>query len=134
MRRAASRRPTASAQACSGPATALSRGRHEALSSRIAASHRADKDIDRELATHLVASHHGRARALLPPIPDRSPEKIDVPGHGVFESSETVDWTQPARFAALNRAYGRWGLALLEAIVRLADIWCSARGESEDES
>jgi CRISPR-associated endonuclease/helicase Cas3 len=109
-----------------------SRMRHEALSARIAEGRPADTDIDRELATHLVASHHGRARALLPPTPDPTPETIEVPGHGVFTSSDTVDWAQPARFAALNRAYGRWGLALLEAIVRLADIWCSARNESEE--
>jgi CRISPR-associated endonuclease/helicase Cas3 len=105
--------------------------RHEALSARIAAVRSADMDIDRELAIHLVASHHGRARALLPPTYDSAPEKIGVPGHGDFESSDTVDWTQPARFVALNCAYGRWGLALMEAIVRLADIWCSARGEFE---
>jgi CRISPR-associated endonuclease/helicase Cas3 len=108
--------------------------RHEALSARIADVRVADTDadIDRELAIHLVASHHGRARALLPPTRDSDPEKIDVPGHGVFGSSETVDWAQPGRFAALNVTYGRWGLALLEATVRLADIWCSARGESEE--
>ncbi|MGH3628258.1 MAG: HD domain-containing protein [Sciscionella sp.] len=108
--------------------------RHEALSARITEVRPADTDIDRELAIHLVVSHHGRARALLPPIRDLNPEKIDVPGLGVFGSGDTVDWdwAQPARFAALNRAYGRWGLALLEAIVRLADIWCSARGESEE--
>jgi len=106
--------------------------RHEALSAQIAAVRPADTDIDRELATHLVASHHGRARALLPPTPDPAPRKVDVPGHGVFGSSDTVDWAQPARFAALNGTYGRWGLALLEAVVRLADIWCSARDESEE--
>jgi len=106
--------------------------RHEALSARIAAVRLADTDIDRELAIHLIASHHGRARALLPPTCDTDPEKIDIPGHGVFGSGDTVDWAQPARFAALNRAHGRWGLALLEAIVRLADIWCSARDESEE--
>jgi CRISPR-associated endonuclease/helicase Cas3 len=105
--------------------------RHEALSARIAAVRPSDAGIDRELAIHLVASHHGRARALLPPTSDRDPEQIDIPGHGVFGSGDTVDWAQPARFAALNRAYGRWGLALLEAVVRLADIWCSARDESE---
>ena len=105
--------------------------RHEALSARIAAVRPVNTDIDRELAIHLVASHHGRARSLLPPISDPAPVKIDVPGHGVFGSSDTMDWTQPARFATLNGVYGRWGLALLEAIVRLADIWCSARGESE---
>ncbi len=106
--------------------------RHEALSARIAEIRPADKDIDRELAIHLVASHHGRARALLPPICDPDPVKIDVPGHGTFGSGDTVDWAQPARFAALNGVYGRWGLALLETIVRLADIWCSARGEAKE--
>ena len=34
-----------------------------------------------------------------------------------------------ARSAFPAMTAGRWGLALLESIVRLADIWCSARSE-----
>ena len=33
-----------------------------------------------------------------------------------------LDWEQPERFARLCRRYGRWGLALLESVVRLADM------------
>ena len=43
-------------------------------------------------------------------------------------STPTVDWQAPTRFARLNDRYGRWGLALLEAIVRQADITCSREG------
>jgi CRISPR-associated endonuclease/helicase Cas3 len=90
-------------------------------------------EIDPDLVTHLVASHHGYARPLLPPITDPAPVDIEVnlhgAAHGQLSSAETVDWDSPARFARLCEHYGRWGLALLESIVRLADIWCSARSE-----
>jgi CRISPR-associated endonuclease/helicase Cas3 len=46
-----------------------------------------------------------------------------------LSTTDTVDWEGPQRFAQLNMRYGRWGLALLESVVRLADIWCSARSE-----
>lgn len=32
---------------------------------------------------------------------------------------------RPGPFTTLNRRYGPWGLALLEALVRLADMACS---------
>ncbi|MEH1017929.1 hypothetical protein V6U90_33345 [Micromonospora sp. CPCC 206060] len=78
---------------------------------------------------HLIASHHGRNRCLLPPILDPDPVKVAVPGLPILTTEETIDWQSPARFHQLNHTYGRWGLALLETIVRLADIWCSARDE-----
>lgn len=108
--------------------------RHEALSARIAAARLlATDDADPDLVVHLVASHHGRARPILPPVTDPQPVPVEVPGVGVFDSGETVDWHQPLRFAQLNERYGRWGLALMEAVVRLADIWCSIRNEKEEE-
>jgi CRISPR-associated endonuclease/helicase Cas3 len=89
--------------------------------------------VDPELAIHLVASHHGYARPLLPPIADPAPLDIDVnlddTTGGKLNSADVIDWDSPARFARLCERYGRWGLALLESIVRLADIWCSARSE-----
>lgn len=104
--------------------------RHEALSARIAA-HRlnaGDVDVDVDLVVHLIAAHHGRSRPLLPPVADPDPQDITVDGVAI-STADTVDWSAPRRFADLNTRYGRWGLALLETIVRLADIHCSARNE-----
>jgi CRISPR-associated endonuclease/helicase Cas3 len=105
--------------------------RHEAMSAQIAALRLAETtgDLDHALVLHLIASHHGRSRPLLPPIVDQDPVKVTAPGLPMLASGETVDWRSPTRFAQLNTEYGRWGLALLESVVRLADIWCSARDE-----
>jgi CRISPR-associated endonuclease/helicase Cas3 len=107
--------------------------RHEGLSARIAAVRLEQSgDVDPDLLVHLVASHHGRSRPLLPPVHDMDPTDVEVGVDGsvrTFRSVPTVDWDAPSRFATLNRRYGRWGLALLETIVRLSDIWCSSREE-----
>jgi CRISPR-associated endonuclease/helicase Cas3 len=91
------------------------------------------EEVDKELVVHLVATHHGWGRPLLPPTADPKPEEVDVLWQGVslasLSTADTVDWEGPRRFALLNMRYGRWGLALLETVVRLADIWCSARSE-----
>jgi CRISPR-associated endonuclease/helicase Cas3 len=108
--------------------------RHEALSAQIA-SHLLDAhpSVDRDLVLHLIASHHGRSRPLLPPVTDPDPvTSVDGPGGAEkleVDTSRSIDWSASTRFASLNDRYGRWGLARLEAVVRLADIWCSARGE-----
>jgi CRISPR-associated endonuclease/helicase Cas3 len=116
--------------------------RHEAFSARIAEAllrHEAEAyvdaagDVDRELVVHLISAHHGRGRPLLPPLVDQKPEEIAVPGHAdlsvTISTTNTIDWNGPARFERLCEMYGIWGLALLETVVRLADIWCSARSE-----
>jgi CRISPR-associated endonuclease/helicase Cas3 len=105
--------------------------RHEALSARIARIALEDDGLDTELIVHLVAAHHGRNRPLLPAIADPNPVSVSY-GSAELLSNETVDWANPKRFAELNERYGRWGLALLESIVRLADIWCSEREEGAD--
>jgi CRISPR-associated endonuclease/helicase Cas3 len=114
--------------------------RHEALSERIAATIAEQvpcDDTDKDLVVHLVAAHHGFSRPLLPPIVDEHPVEVRFPvGNGktkVFSTSETVSWAAPERFKLLCERYGRWGLALLESIVRLADMWCSDRSESCDD-
>lgn len=84
---------------------------------------------DTDLLVHLVASHHGHARPLLPPVvdPDPRPISADLDGHTITVSSQdTVCLDHPSRFARLNARYGRWGLALLEAVVRCADTTVSA--------
>ena len=90
-------------------------------------------ELDQDLVIHLVASHHGYGRPLLPPVADPAPLDIEVNQDGItcgtLNSADVIDWDSPARFARLCERYGRWGLALLESIVRLADIWCSARSE-----
>jgi CRISPR-associated endonuclease/helicase Cas3 len=126
--------------------------RHEALSARIAAllldgngdvgtpgvlSARDDDvsgaGVDPDLVIHLIASHHGYGRPLLPPVTDPSPVAVEVVLDGAvktkLDSADTVDWDGPRRFSRLCERYGLWGLALLEAVVRLADIWCSSRSE-----
>ena len=113
-------------------------GRHEALSAALARHRLASTDmpLDAELVEHLVAAHHGHSRPLLPPVldPDR-PLEVEVPEWGItvpLPVDDTVDWISPRRFRRLCERYGIWGLALLEAIVRLADIACSA-GEYHEE-
>lgn len=87
--------------------------------------------VDLELVLHLVASHHGRGRPLLPPVADNDPVDVMVslPGYGlaaqVRSNEGVIDWDGPSRFQRLGRRYGWWGLALLEAVIRLADIECS---------
>jgi CRISPR-associated endonuclease/helicase Cas3 len=108
--------------------------RHEALSAQIAAHFLAGRDdVDHDLVLHLIASHHGRSRPLLPPAADPAPvTAIGAPewaGELPVDTGRPVEWSAPARFARLNARYGRWGLARMEAVVRLADIWCSARGK-----
>jgi CRISPR-associated endonuclease/helicase Cas3 len=95
------------------------RWRHEALSVRLAREHpRFCEAHDPELVLWLVGVHHGYGRPLYPhadpqePQDDAGPQRLDFD----FEGS---DWAQI--FDSLKLAYGVWGLARLEAIVRLAD-------------
>lgn len=77
----------------------------------------------RDIVLHLIAVHHGRGR---PHFPDVEAHDIESPATMV----ELVVKEVPARFARLQRKYGRWGLAYLESILRAADILDSQRIES----
>jgi CRISPR-associated endonuclease/helicase Cas3 len=74
---------------------------------------------ERELALHLIAAHHGRAR---PHFPDD--EMFDPEPRGIDMDALALQIAN--RFAALQRRFGRWGLAYLESIVRAADYAASA--------
>lgn len=112
-------------------------GRHEEISRRIVAGwleccdHGLSGD-QADLLVHLVAAHHGRARPLLAGVADHSPSSLElecrVGGASVTvgASLTEADWEHPVRFARLNRRYGPWGLATLEALLRQAD-WQSSR-------
>lgn len=114
----------------------LPRGaRHEAWSEVIVSAHLAGLtepyEGDADLLRHLVASHHGHGRPLLPPVNDSDDHALEasVAGVNVQTALPTrVCVSSADRFAQLNRKYGRWGLALLETIVRCADMTVSSEG------
>ena len=91
--------------------------RHESESARLAAERGAT-----DLVVHLVASHHGWSRPLFLPCGDTSPN-----GPGARQDSA---WSA-RRFQELNAQFGPWGLAFLEAAVRLADHRASAAPETD---
>ncbi len=111
--------------------------RHEAVSERLVGAlldvrPELVEGLDVELIQHLVASHHGKARPLLPPLddPDAPEATLEVEGTAVSIPgiSRQVVWSHPARFERLCNRYGWWGLVHLESIVRLADMRCSEEG------
>lgn len=107
--------------------------RHEAWSAALVQEHLDQHPYngDVDLLIHLVASHHGNARPWPKLVTDPDPRSIEalIAGDKLAVSSRrTVCLDQPGRFARLNDRYGRWGLALLEAIVRCADTTVSGEG------
>lgn len=112
--------------------------RHEAISGAVVDElDRAgffDDEVDVDLVRYLVSTHHGWGRPLSKPVSDPKPEPVEVHVDGFAEPVKLmsdqgiVDWGQPARFWRLCHRYGWWGLASLEAVVRLADIGCSEEG------
>jgi CRISPR-associated endonuclease/helicase Cas3 len=90
---------------------------------------------DPALIRHLVGTHHGFGRPWFPILDDDRPEEVVAildrpyrgpsdPALGRLESG----WLQ--QFRDVNERYTAWGLAYIEAILRLADHRCS---EEEDE-
>lgn len=73
----------------------------------------------KELALHLIAAHHARARPHFAPeemLDDNDPDKVRLLASEV-----------PLRYARLQRRYGRWGLAYLESLVRSVDYVVSEK-------
>ncbi len=121
----------------------LPRGfRHEFLSLQLAEHFglTPDDEAARDLALHLIASHHGNARPFAPVVPDALQDGVDdvdlaaVGVQATFTAAERrkhppdrLDSGIADRFWRLNRRHGWWGLAYLEAIFRLADWEASRR-------
>ncbi|OQX68409.1 MAG: hypothetical protein B6A08_10350 [Sorangiineae bacterium NIC37A_2] len=111
--------------------------RHELLSVALAQNNISlrDQAHDWDLVLHLVASHHGWCRPFAPPVLDPEPQTVSMELDGMTLSSssahglERFDSGIAERFWLLTRKYGHFGLAWLEAILRLAD-----HRESEKES
>lgn len=111
------------------------RARHEAWSEQLVSAAFAETsggyDGDAELVLHLIVSHHGHARPLLPLVSDPAGHTLTANIDGVEVNAplpDGVDLGTADRFMRLNRRYGRWGLALLEAVVRCADMTISQEG------
>ncbi len=113
-------------------------GRHECQSLALVAAN--DEALasahDRDLVLHLVGSHHGCGRPFMPVVNDLSPVDVSV-RHGDIQLAassahrlERLDSGVSDRFWRLVRRYGWYGLAHLEAILRLAD---HRRSEQEEE-
>ena len=110
-------------------------GRHEDLSARLVRAWLAQRPewgsrLQRDLLVHLVISHHGKGRPLVPPANDGTAGTVSGVVEGVSVTVDAdlamVDWEQPDRFRSLQMQLGPWGLALLEAIVIRADHAVSA--------
>jgi CRISPR-associated endonuclease/helicase Cas3 len=79
------------------------------------------------LVRHIVASHHGYCRPLAPWVADRHPVAVSFTRDGLACHASSAhefarfDSGVGDRFWLMVRKYGWWGLAWLEALIRLAD-------------
>ena len=106
--------------------------RHELLSVRmIENSGLLESAHDKDLVLHLVASHHGHCRPFAPVVQNNNPVQVEETILGLPMSActdtqlERLDSGVPERFWRLARRYGWWGVAWLEALMRVADHRCS---------
>jgi len=108
--------------------------RHEALSARLLANAdpRRHGPVDWELVRWLAGTSHGRGRPLFEADGQRPEETATVKFDGAELTGSTrhgldrLDSGWLELFHRLNQRYGWWGLAWLEAILRLADQQVSA--------
>jgi len=77
----------------------------------------------RDLCLHLIAAHHGHAR---PTIPTRGCE--DAPPSALVERAREV----ALRFSRLEKAWGPWGLAWWEVLLRAADQQASRENDARE--
>lgn len=114
--------------------------RHESLSVRVAEAHpRFAKARDPSLVLWLIGTHHGFGRPFFSFADDQTSRSLR-PCLGIETESISFglgpeslafdydgdDW--PRLFEKLKENYGRWRLALFEAILRLADHRASEEG------
>ena len=113
--------------------------RHEMLSLQLAERSllNGDNAVLDDLLLHAIGSHHGYGRPFAPISLDPAPPPVCGAHGGMTIEASTEDRaTWPAshalasgvseRFWRLTRRYGWWGLAYLEAILRLSD-WYGSR-------
>jgi CRISPR-associated endonuclease/helicase Cas3 len=96
-----------------------------------------------DLFLHLVASHHGHARPFAPVSDDPAPPAVAGALGGTpvqVTSGQRAAWIPhradsglAERFWQLTRRHGWWGLAYLEAILRLGDWYASGLSMAKPE-
>lgn len=79
-----------------------------------------------DLILHLIAAHHGRGRPWFPA------DAVEKGGLSGLAEQEAAILRQARRFHALQRRFGPWGLAWLEALLRAADWAASAASEGAE--
>jgi CRISPR-associated endonuclease/helicase Cas3 len=112
--------------------------RHEMLSLELARrfAELPPDDASADLVLHLITSHHGHGRPFAPVAVDPSLPDVSgtLAGTNIWLASQDRASSPPAyrvdsgvaeRFWRLTRRYGWWGLAYLEALLRLADWYAS---------
>ena len=112
--------------------------RHEAASARVLDESVADGGgavpawpHDHELVRHLILSHHGFYRGPGPVCPrDGVGDRTGGAGEPYLDPASPRWAGQIESFHRLNERYGPYGLALAEAVLRLAD-WDVSRKEQE---
>ncbi len=111
--------------------------RHELASLSLAEAHPAVREVnDPDLVLWLIGTHHGHGRPFFPPLTwplpgsafeaalaDGTAQSAPAPSLAAF----TAGWCE--LHARLTKRYGPWGLARLEAVLRLADHRRSALEE-----
>ena len=116
-------------------------GRHELLSVRMAQSAPSllpESGELRDLTLHLIASHHGYCRPFAPVVFDEReiPVSLELRGQRMHWSGPTdlerLDSGVADRYWRLVRCYGWWGLAWMEALLRLAD-WRRSEWEEKND-
>lgn len=111
--------------------------RHELLSLLFAERSDEVHGESRDLILHLIASHHGRCRPFPPVVLDDGAEcvtyeEVSVCARDRVENApHRLSSGVPERFWRLTRRYGWWGLAYLEALLRLADWKVSEKENAE---
>lgn len=88
------------------------------------------------LTLHLIATHHGYGRPFVLPVDDDTPPDVSLSMNGenvtvtgaqrVEHPAHALDSGLAERFWQMNRHHGWWGIALLEAVLRLADQTASS--------
>ncbi len=119
--------------------------RHEMLSVQMAESSEGATALPKNpilhaLTLHLIATHHGYARPFAPLVEDEAPLDVSFPTNGKIVTvtgagrgehpAHALDSGLAERFWQMNRHYGWWGIALLEAVLRLADQCASANPQA----
>lgn len=119
--------------------------RHEMLSVQMAensvgATALPTNPVHLALALHLIATHHGYSRPFAPLVDDDTPPAVSLPMNGktivitgverLEHPTHALDSGLAERFWQMNRHYGWWGIAFLEAVLRLADQSASANPQA----